>query len=109
LIKSRRLVRKIDFRVLPILVLLFIVRGVLAVPDLGRDRELTCAGCTFSVEHSRPKQHCVGAALGQAADCTMLTNLFLLVSSNAKVSGMTKDLHLTGFDYNNMILVMFVG
>jgi hypothetical protein len=39
----------------------------------------------------------------------MLTNLFLLVSSNAKVSGMTKDLHLTGFDYNNMILVMFVG
>jgi hypothetical protein len=38
LIKSRRLVRKIDFRVLPILVLLFIVRGVLAVLNLGRDK-----------------------------------------------------------------------
>jgi hypothetical protein len=33
----------------------------------------------------------------------------LAVPSNAKVSGMTKDLHLTGLDYNNMILAMFVG
>jgi len=59
---NKRIVRKIDTRLLPILVLLFILN----ILDRGN--------------------------LGQA-----------------KIAGMTTDLHLVGVDYNNIILVQYMG